>query len=233
MLGRQHHRGGAGGDLDVGPAHIRELHGLAAVGFRGNGLGCDCHAEDGSGARELYAAAIAIDPDRAELRAGQRDGSVDDELHHLFEIEFCGDAGGGAVQCFKQALLRDEFRRHRVEFADVGADSEPGRDRALPVTHRPGTREKGTEDAVAAAQLDRHLERLAGLQRVSPALADGSNMLLGMTGTPFAGQHLFGRGASVVIPAIVEPDGRAVGIVEPGHLREMVRHGGQAGHRFA
>jgi len=163
----------------------------------------------------------------AEFSAREFDADVRHHLDEAFEIEFCGDAGGCAIQDFEQAFLLCELGRCGLERANVRTRPQPGQDGAVYVADGRGAREEGARRGVSAAQHQGRLVGLPGFHGAPPAGGNRGDMLRIMQVAPGAAEHLlFGR-AGVVVPGFVEPDRFTVGRGHPGRLRQVVGQRGQ------
>jgi hypothetical protein len=96
------------------------------------------------------------------------------------------------------------------------------------VAHR-GARQEPAELAVRAADRELHVERIAGADRIVPALHHHRQHVRVDRRLPAPADQLLGRAAAVLVPALVEPDDGAVGLRHPGQLRDRI---GQRAQQF-
>src|SRR5215831_17184475 len=105
---------------------------------------------------------------------------------------------------------------HLFDFTDVGVGAEPVLDTSLRIAQRIDPCEERTELSVGAAEREDHIEWLAGLDALLPALHDGRENFGVVHGLPAPAFHLLGSRAGVLVPALVVPEDVAVGPRHPG-----------------
>ncbi len=119
-------------------------------------------------------------------------------------------------------LAHAQRRLGLAPLADVGVRAEPADDPALRVAHRLGARQEPAVGAVAPPDAELALERRLPRHRVEEGRARALRVLRVVPGPAGARLgDLRGVGAGVVIPAGVEPQGVAVRVGDPGHLRDQ------------
>ena len=149
------------------------------------------------------------------------------------------DHGGGGIDQRPEALLGMAQRvLGEARLGDVGVGAVPAHDDAVGIAHRLGQRQEPAVPAVLSAQgkgvLPRFSRRDAGGEARRGALK-----VIGMVQlAPAVIGHLGRRGAGVVVPAPIVPDDGAVGLRDPGELRQRVgeiaeiRHGRPGGRHL-
>ncbi len=217
----------------VAPAHpVLDLEGRARLDGPGPGIGgpgaiVRVHRLDPAPALAFLVALAGIGgpaplPDR-ELAVGVR--RPDDRRGTV-------DEGAEALLGVAQALLGG------APPGDVGVGAVPAQDPPGGVARGLGPRQEPAEDPVGALQGKRILPRLAAGEGAAEARLDPIEVVGVVDGPPAPALHRLEGGAGVVVPALIVPDDRAVGLGDPGELGQrfgkiaiIVRLQGALAHR--
>ncbi len=155
-------------------------------------------------------------------RAADAAGHIGGGLHHGAQIARRGQHAARAVEQFKHVRFVAQRLFGALDLVDVGVRAEPAHHVAVAVMHGFDPRQEPAEIAVGAADGKLHLERRAGAHRFVPMFEHGRQHRRVVHFLPAPARRFFGRDARVFIPALVEPDDRAVRIGHPRQLRNGV-----------
>ena len=157
----------------------------------------------------------------AEARAADAGGGVDRLLQQGGQVERAGQGGARVVEQFEYPRFIAQRFFHMLDFIDIGTGAEPAQ-QLFAAAHRIGAREKPAVPAVAATDRELHFKRRTSVQGRFPALQHLRQEMRVVGRIPAVAGHLVGRGAGIVMPALVVPGHGAVEIGDPGQLRNRV-----------
>jgi hypothetical protein len=105
---------------------------------------------------------------------------------------------------------------------DVGVGPEPADHLAGSIAHRLNARQEGPEGPVRGAQREHHFERIALRDGSAPPFEHLRQPIRVMDRLPAPALHLLGRGAGIIVPALIVPEDRSVRPRAPAQGRDRI-----------